>query len=987
MEKIKLIFIVCFLAAHSIAGCHLYGNDMTSTGVELPNFVASRYFSEQVLAYTYNPDIKIEINAPPIAEFDETLPTALVFYALPNAHSIDWTIGKEITGGEDARYTGQHIGAQTRFIRAQKPGYNLVAVYLEVPQQAWGTWRSANASGNVIIKECVESILSLFEDYNPYVVLSGYEGGGNHTFGFMEAVTDIPSYVKRISFLDSHLNWDNDKYGPKLTRWLQASPDNYLSVICYNEGEPASNTWNKSQEMYDYLKANLPNSWIESEDANFIKYSTNGIQFLLKPNASSASFEKNAYIQANLAGTGKEETGYTFGGNSTYNSYIQGVKVYPHILKIPPRKKNAGGGSAFMDQIASMSLTNRETAIYNEISSGNIPNAFRKVNHITETVKDANNVDHIVEIDVMPDFLAIGSDDDFCRIPMLPTTAQKLATLFGATLPTSKISDLAWKYAEVKMSPQPMTPDATMTTVPVFKEHNRLLEVQRATFGKLLSAPIAGHKKDIIVSNRIAGESTKLFIYGWHYQTGSPIQSISGAHTLDYVDYSHGVRIVNQELLVDGVLTKVRDVLRDNVKYKLLSSESGIMTVTEYGGTPLSVPSAVKSFAVVPVNAASVRVLLTPEANVNYTILYGTDVNSLNQSMVYNSANPVVGGLTADRLYYFGIKATNSDGDSPVSKKLAATPTEKSKYALLVEGFNRIVTGNTGTFAAQHAEALAALDKPVASASNDAVIAGLINLNDYPFVDWILGEESTVDRTFDLTEQTKVKSYLESGGFLYASGAEIGWDIGRSESANVSIPFMTDYLKATFVADNPGTANGQSHKAVILPDAGFGNDNFTFSFADGTTTAVAYPDVLTPTGGSVGFMRYILDAGGNTNINYAGIAYTGTFGTSSAKGKVIVSGIPFESIVPGDARKELMSRIVDYKGAGTGIRNTTAASDNVYTTSSGIRVELEVPSDVIIFDITGKLIYKTYVAETIEYPLPAGVYVVKVNDRATKVVK
>jgi len=663
-------------------------------------------------------------------------------------------------------------------------------------------------------------------------------------------------------------------------------------------------------------------------------------------------------------------------------------------MQIPPRPQDAIGGAAFMDKIAGMSLTEREAAIYDEIASGNIPDAFRKVNHIKKTIKDANDVDCVVEIDVLPDFLAIGSDDDFCRIPMLPVTAQRLATLFGATLPTSKISDLAWEFAEIKLDPWGLTmaADATMTTVPVFKAQNAKIEAQRIPLGKELSAPIAGHKKDIIITNRIATDANgqnSVYIYGWHQlPNGIPIQNIYGGHSINYVDYSHGVRLVSQDMMIDGVPAKVREVLRDVVKYKLLSNETGVMTQTEYAvsGTEPA-PAVVKSFAVVPENATSVRILLTPISGVSYTILYGTNVNSLTQSVAYNSSNPVVTGLTADQLYYFGIKAYNANGESPVSKKLAVTPTASTKFALLVEGFNRIVSGNNGTFVSQHAEALKALNKQIASASNDAVIAGLININDYPLVDWILGEESTADKTFDLTEQAKVKSYLEGGGFLYASGSEIGWDIGRPGLGNPAVQFMSDYLKCTYVADNPGTAKAQSHKAIILSDTGFGDDNFTFSFADGSTTTVEYPDVLAPTGGSVGFLRYTLDAGGNTNVNYAGTAYAGKFGSSPAQGVVVVMGIPFESIVPAAARRELMSRIINYAGVlTTGISDLTA-SDKVYTTPLGVRVELENFSEIIIYNITGTVIHKVKANGIFEYPLARGVYLVKVNNVVTKIVK
>lgn len=263
-------------------------------GYAIPGFATSPYFDEQVMAYTYNPDVKVEINAPSAANFDPALPTALVLYGLPNGNSTDWTIGKQEAAGDDWHYQIQHIGAQTRFVRQQNPGFNLVTVYLEAEQQSWGTWRSANKNGDAIIKELTESLLDVFDGLNPYIVLSGHSGGGNFPFGFMDAVESIPSYVHRIVFLDSNYNWDNTRYGSKLAEWLNASADNKLVVICYDDvnallnGQPivseTGGTWYRSQVMQKYLQDNLSLEWTKQEDDNMIEHRTgNGqIQFLMK---------------------------------------------------------------------------------------------------------------------------------------------------------------------------------------------------------------------------------------------------------------------------------------------------------------------------------------------------------------------------------------------------------------------------------------------------------------------------------------------------------------------------------------------------------------------------------------------------------------------------------------------------------------------------------------------------------------------------------
>jgi len=688
----------------------------------------------------------------------------------------------------------------------------------------------------------------------------------------------------------------------------------------------------------------------------------------------------------------------------TANVFATGNSL--QALQIPPRQSGAVGGAEFMARITPMSLADREAAIFEEISNGNIPDALRQTYRITRTMRDRNGVEHDVVLELLPDFLAIGSDDDFYRIPMGPMTAQRLATLFGATLPTRKISNLAWEFAEIKMAPQPIPWNAANVTVPVFMEHNRMVETQRATFGRPLSTSIAGHKKDVVISNRLytdsllANGNRRKFIFGWHQLNGTPIQPLSGVHDILYVDYSHGIRLVNQEMLLNGEIVQVRDILRDSIKYVLLSDETEIMRITEYGGAiyppspppPPPPPDAVTSFAVIPDGATGVRVLLNFGVDADYRVFYGNDVNNLAQTATVDARSPFITGLTENQLYYFSVQRFNEHGESALSRRLAATPTNRENFALVVVGFNRNIAGNHGMFVRQHAEALVALDKLVASATNYGVIAELVNINDFPFVSWMLGEESTVDVTLNATERNIVINYLEAGGFLYISGSEIGWDLGRAGSAQNAVAFFRDYLKSIFVATSPGVGaqpSGLSRSAVVLPDAGFGNDNFTFSFADGTepTTSVNFPDVLLPAEGAVGFLRYILTAGGSHNVNYGGIAYAGTFGNSATPARVVVMGIPFEAIVPAAARTEIMRRILNFDGVPTNVVNPTVSNSQVFRTLNGVRIELETLSKVKIFDIAGKLIHRIKTDTTFEHPLMRGVYLVKVDGEVTKVVK
>lgn len=167
----KNFFFIALLSVTACFNCAV-GENAVVEGYAIPGFVTSPYFGEQVMAYDYAPGVKVEINAPSVEEFDPSLPTGLVLYALPDGNSTDWTIGKKEDAGGNWHYQIQHIGAQTRFVRSRKPGFNLVTVYLEAEQRSWGAWRKVNMPGSDnMIKELTESLLRIFDGLNPYIVL------------------------------------------------------------------------------------------------------------------------------------------------------------------------------------------------------------------------------------------------------------------------------------------------------------------------------------------------------------------------------------------------------------------------------------------------------------------------------------------------------------------------------------------------------------------------------------------------------------------------------------------------------------------------------------------------------------------------------------------------------------------------------------------------------------------------------------------------
>ena len=342
MKNILLLILICCLSLSNRAQEQMNPSSRISgKAIKLPGFVTSPYFEEQVISFIHTPGIKVHINAPAETKFGKDKPTKLVLYALPNGNSTDWTIGKMPAEGDDWHYHIQHIGAQTRYIRASDPECNFITVYLEADTKSWGSRRKAEPTRDQKIKETVEYILSLFSKYNPHIELNSHSGGGNFIFGFMDAVSEIPDYAKRISFIDSNYNWDNERYGDKLQKWLEASSDNRLFVACYDDanalldGKPfvskTGGTWHRTYLMQRYLKKKMKRlSWNKTENDSIIYFTADNrrIQFYSRKNPEQKIYhtilvERNGYIQSVFSGTKYEGMGYQFMGRKIYDMYRQ----------------------------------------------------------------------------------------------------------------------------------------------------------------------------------------------------------------------------------------------------------------------------------------------------------------------------------------------------------------------------------------------------------------------------------------------------------------------------------------------------------------------------------------------------------------------------------------------------------------------------------------------------------------------------------------
>lgn len=245
-------------------------------------------------------------------------------------------------------------------------------------------------------------------------------------------------------------------------------------------------------------------------------------------------------------------------------------------LAIPARPADAPTGSSFQRQIADLPRDQRERAILRELISGNIPDSLRLLKPIRVQATDDAGVKHIATYFVMADYLAVGIDRDSFRVPITPATAAAIADKLDASLITAKVSDDVFAAAQVKLDPKPLTKDRDATTT--FWQHHQIIEEQ--LHGKPRGQLVAGIKKDVVLTNRLKEKPHKVAIYGWHKADGRPIQPVYVGHVDWHVDYSHGVRLMSQQLIVDDRPLKVADVLKDSRLCPLLSTE-GPMDVAE----------------------------------------------------------------------------------------------------------------------------------------------------------------------------------------------------------------------------------------------------------------------------------------------------------------------------------------------------------------------------------------------------------------------
>lgn len=248
--------------------------------------------------------------------------------------------------------------------------------------------------------------------------------------------------------------------------------------------------------------------------------------------------------------------------------------------------------TSFITKVGSTTGTSREKLIIEAIlKDKNYPSFLSRDKYLPLEILEGQT---IITLFVCPDYVSVGDNNNFLRTPMYPTTAQTIANHFGCLLPTKRIVDKIYAAGTIVVEPvtyapkksDPHTPGRTATAAYIITNNAINLSIKglRPAGYDLEKELVVGHKKDIVLTNQLLTKPSNVAIYGWHQKSkrGVPIQGLNAVdHSNSYVDYSHGVRMISRECLVNGAPTPLEEAYKHPLYGPMLTGDKPLL-YTQY---------------------------------------------------------------------------------------------------------------------------------------------------------------------------------------------------------------------------------------------------------------------------------------------------------------------------------------------------------------------------------------------------------------------
>lgn len=302
-----------------------------------------------------------------------------------------------------------------------------------------------------------------------------------------------------------------------------------------------------------------------------------------------------------------------------------------------------------------------------------------------------------------------------------------------------------------------------------------------------------------------------------------------------------------------------------------------------------------------------------------YLVQVSRNGHGFDDGTVVAGTSHVIEGLRPGDVRFVRVLATNAGGRSLPSHTVGAAVAPSGQASVLVVGgFDRLDGGlllpddlspfglgivqrmwlhrmNDGSYAPRHGQAIAAAGVSFDGATDDALEAGDVVLPPYQAVDWFCGEDSVGDLPLSPLARDALADYLDQGGRLLVSGAELGWALDEY-GAEDERAFFRERLHARYVIDDAETYDVA---AVDGPLDGIA----PLSFSDPTAYDPRFPDVLEAEPDAAVALVYGEGSGLGAAVAW-GIDADGERG--------VLLGFPFETIAGADDRALSMAEILAF---------------------------------------------------------------------------
>ena len=401
-----------------------------------------------------------------------------------------------------------------------------------------------------------------------------------------------------------------------------------------------------------------------------------------------------------------------------------------------------------------------------------------------------------------------------------------------------------------------------------------------------------------------------------------------------------------------------------NLHNKLQSIRTDVSNYSCYVSSA-NAPDTPLSFSVLRKSTNSAEINIKTVANTTKYGVYKSTDNITYQKIKESSSTTItIDNLTQGQVTYIKVEAINDDGVSDKSTPLAVITSQYESDILIIDGVER----RQFDAITQYDFPLSQLDRTFSSATNDAVQDGTISLNNFKFIIWMLLDESTADDTFNKTEQTKIKSFIDNNGVFIVSGNEIGWDLVEKGDATDK-SFYENYLKAEYIADNPSPNNYK------VKD----NNNNSYNLDSGTDILNnTYPDLIKTKNGSTISFTY---DGVSSNTGVAGVSYP------NGTGGVEYLGFAIEGVKDNNQRINLIDYILQkYSGLLTVDNSFISKNIELYPNPTSGLIQISNPNSIHIYsvdvyNIYGQKLQSNYQNNSVDISnLSNGIYMVRIED-------